>query len=363
MEALRNNKYLKQTWLFIEHTLPIARWLPKYRRKDLGGDVIASLALAALAAPEAISYASIAGVKPANGLYCAFIAPIVYGFFGASPQLVTGPTTVMSLLTRSAVPPTWAGVTLVPETALYISICALLALVAGLIQVTLAIFRAGFLARLISAPVIVGFCVGSSLVIASTQFATLVGAPKCVGSTGGSCTVIEAIQNVVNAGKTNKLGWGVPVAALCCLIFLFAFKFGLPRVLPAKIKVLANAGPLALMIIMCSLMASPNIGAAMKKVGITTAETIPAGLPSPSAPFPSDELTGGALPSSDDITTLLTRAAPLAIIGFVESLTIAKTTSRLFGPYPVDVSCELLAVGASNIGSALLQGYPGEFYR
>lgn len=355
----------KKALLFAEHNLPITRWLPRYRLKDLSGDVIASLALAALAAPEAISYASIAGVRPGNGLYAAFLAPIIYSVFGSSPQLVTGPTTVMSLLTRASVPDSWAGVPLVPETDLYISICALLALVAGLIQLTLAILRAGFLARLISSPVIVGFCVGSSLVIASTQFATLVGAPRCVGASGGSCTVIEAIKNVSDAGRAGKLGWGVPVAALVCLFFLFSWKFGLPRVLPKQLKVVANAGPLCLMIITCALMGNPDIGAALKKQGITTAEAIPAGLPSPSPPFPSDELTGGSYPSSSDISGLLASAMPLAIIGFVESLTIAKTTSRLFGPYPIDVNQELLAVGASNIGVALLQGYPvtGSFSR
>lgn len=83
-------------WHVAEHLLPILRWLPRYNVKDdLAGDIIAGGAEASLAAPEAIAYAAIAGVTSASGLYSAIIAPLAYACFGASPQLVTGMTTIM----------------------------------------------------------------------------------------------------------------------------------------------------------------------------------------------------------------------------------------------------------------------------
>ncbi len=353
--------------------LPIVRWLPKYRVADLPGDVIAAGALAALAAPEAVSYTAIAGVSPVNGLYAAFIAPLAYAAFGSSAQLVCGPTTVMSLLTHEAVPDTWAGVTVVPSTPLFVRLAALLALTVGVMQVALACLRAAFLTRLISGPVIVGFTTGSALLIASTQFSTLLGAPKCVAPGGGGCTVIQAISNVVQAGNAGKLAWDdnkAPVGSLLCIAFLFLWKYGLPALmkrvrLGGRWLVLGNAGPLVLVIAACAVMAVPAWRTSLAAANIKTGEAIPGGLPAPAAPFPSDENTGGAPATAADVGAILVAAAPVAIISFMESLAIAKSVARQYGPYRFDEQTELLACGLCNVAVALGQGYPvsGSFSR
>lgn len=352
---------------------PIIRWLPKYRAADLPGDVIAAAALAALAAPEAVSYAGIAGLPPVQGLFTALVAPLTYAAVGGSPLSVVGPTTIMSLLTRASLPSTWAGVKLIPETVLYVKLASLLALTVGILQVALSCLRAAFLTRLISEPAVLGFTVGSALLIASTQFSTLLGAPKCVAPAGGSCTVIQAVQNIISAGQAGKLDWSInkaPIGSLICVVFLFAYKYGVPAFLKrvrltGKWLVLGNAGPLVLLIVACGIMAVPAWRASLAAANIKAGEAIPAGLPAPSSPFPADEDTGGPLPSAGDITGLLAAAVPVAAISFLESLTIAKTVARQYGPYSFDDQTELFAVGVSNVMVAVNQGYAvsGSFSR
>jgi MFS superfamily sulfate permease-like transporter len=362
------SRLLAGGWHLVEHHVPMLRWLPRYQLlRDGPGDCIAAASLAVLAAPEAISYAGIAGLHAVNGLYTAFIAPLAYAGLGSSPQLVTGPTTIMSILTRNAVPSSWAGVEVSSETtpALYVKLGALLALVTGLMQVLLFLLKAGFLARLISSPVIVGFTTGSALLIASTQFATLLGAAKCVGPGNASCTFVQAVSNVVSQGQAGKISYPVPLAALACLALLLGWKKGLPRLLPKRYALVGNAASLVLLLVSCAVMGSGSLGPTLRAHGIVAGDVIPAGLPAPSAPFPSAADTSGASASRDDIVGLLLRAVPLAVIGFMESLTIARTVARQYGPYTVDISQELLAVGFANVAVAIGQGYPvtGSFSR
>ena len=72
-------------------TLPVFTSLRAYRPGWLRGDAIAGLTVWAVLVPEALAYASIAGVSPVVGLYAAPGALIFYAAFGSSRHLVTGP--------------------------------------------------------------------------------------------------------------------------------------------------------------------------------------------------------------------------------------------------------------------------------
>jgi MFS superfamily sulfate permease-like transporter len=239
-------------WARVEHTVPALRWIPHYVAGKWRGwlihDIVASLALAALAAPEAISYASIAGMPGVNGLYSAYTAPLAYAIFGSSPQLVTGPTTLMSVLTLDAMEGTgtWAGKRLVPETPIYFEVAAFLAVIVGLQQILLALVGGASLTALLSAPIISGFTTGSALIIGASQLAKIFGVPKCIGTNGGSCSIQAAIANVVN--HFPGMYWQTPVLSLSCVAFLVLWKYALPRFLPRYLRILGNAAPLLLMI-------------------------------------------------------------------------------------------------------------------
>src|SRR4249919_638991 len=84
-------------------TLPVYAWLPGYDRSWLRGDVIAGLTVWAVLVPEALAYATIAGVSPVVGLYAAPGALLLYAAFGSSRHLVVGPMASTAALSAAVV--------------------------------------------------------------------------------------------------------------------------------------------------------------------------------------------------------------------------------------------------------------------
>lgn len=278
----------------------------------------------------------------------------MYAFFGTSLQLLTGPTAVMSVLTSAAMPTQWNGAPLVAGTDAYVQLAAMLAFTVGVIQLVLHYARAGFLTRLISEPVMLGFVSGSALLTASTQFGNLLGVRKCVGTLGGSCTFAAAIGNIVS--ERDTIGWAPPVGSLLCIALLVGWKYGLARLLPRRLQFVRFGAPIALVCASIAVMWTHH--AQLTALGIKVGDTVPPGLPSPRDPFPHSI-------GASDIGALLLAAIPPALIGYMESLTIAQAVARQTGPYEIDASQELFAVGVCNLAVALGQGYPvtGSFSR
>jgi MFS superfamily sulfate permease-like transporter len=113
-------------------------------------DLVAGLTVGVLAIPQSLSYASVAGLLPQFGLYNAFLGLFAYVFLGTSPHLIVGPTAVLSLMTRAAVPTTWGGKAVLPMTIdatdeQYAVLTFLIGFLAGIVQVALGLSRLGFL--------------------------------------------------------------------------------------------------------------------------------------------------------------------------------------------------------------------------
>jgi len=350
------------------NALPVLRWLPSYDwRRRLLGDVVAGLTVTAVAAPEAVSYAAIAGLPAQQGLYTGFLGPLAYAATGSSPQLIVGPTAIMCILTMNAVPSVWGGAPVEPPGAkagvyseLRVELAALLALAVAALQLAMAALRLGGLVGLVSTPVVAGFTTGSALLTASSQFATLLGMPKCVGASGGSCTFVEALSYTVN--KSALIQGNVCLMSLVCLAVLLAFKYGPAALrLPKPFLILANLAPLALVVITVPLVVA--VGAELDRWGLDAPKAIPAGLPSPFLPFGAGSLTRTG--SRADVLALFGAAAPLAIIGYMGAVTIGKTAARQNGPYAVDSAQELWAQVACNAACGIGRGLPvtGSFSR
>ena len=132
----------------------VFRSLSGYDRSWLRGDLIAGLTVWAVLVPEALAYASIAGVSPVVGLYAAPGALILYAAFGSSRQLVVGPmaaTAALSAATVAALVPVGSG--------RFAALTAGLAIATGLAALVAGVLRLGFLASFISEPVLKGFIV------------------------------------------------------------------------------------------------------------------------------------------------------------------------------------------------------------
>jgi SulP family sulfate permease len=150
---------------------PFLRWFP------IGGDVIradliAGIAGALVLVPKAMAYAQLSGLPVHYGLYAAFIPAIIGALWGSSRLLLTGPVAVISLMTASALAP--LAVTGSDE---YIVLAFLLALLVGVIQFGMGVFKLGLVVNFVSNPVIVGFINAAAIIIALSQLNKLLGLP------------------------------------------------------------------------------------------------------------------------------------------------------------------------------------------
>ena len=157
----------------IASVLPVIQWLPKYKRNLLRFDIIAGLTLAAFAIPDAMAFASLAGLPPEIGLYATIVAPLAYFLFGTCRQTSVGPSSSEAILVATVL-----GVIAVGDPARYISLAALAAVMVGVIAIIAWVLKLGFLVNLISGPVLKGFMVGTGIVIIVNQL------PKLLGITG-----------------------------------------------------------------------------------------------------------------------------------------------------------------------------------
>jgi SulP family sulfate permease len=160
---------------------PVFRSLRGYRRSWLRGDAVAGLTVWAVLVPEALAYASIAGVSPVVGLYAAPAALLLYAAFGSSRHLVTGPMSATAALSAAAVAniATQGG-------DRYVRLTVALAITTGIAAVVAGLLRLGFLASFISEPVLKGFIIGLALTIVAGQLPKLFGSRAARGTSSRS---------------------------------------------------------------------------------------------------------------------------------------------------------------------------------
>lgn len=150
---------------------PFLRWFP-IGAEILRADLIAGMIGALVLVPKAMAYAQLSGLPVYFGLYAAFIPAIIGALWGSSRQLLTGPVAVISLMTASALAPlALAG------TDQYIALALLLALLVGVIQISMGAFKLGMIVNFISHPVIIGFINAAAIIIALSQLNKLLGIP------------------------------------------------------------------------------------------------------------------------------------------------------------------------------------------
>src|SRR5215475_1033377 len=139
--------------------LPVPEWIRDYHREWLELDVVAGLTTAAVVIPKAMAYATIAGLPVQVGLYTAFLPMVIYAVLGTSRPLSVSTTTTLAILTASALEKGASNA----DTASLVTASATLTLLVGVILVSAAVFRLGFVANFISEPVLVGFKAGIGL--------------------------------------------------------------------------------------------------------------------------------------------------------------------------------------------------------
>ncbi|WP_226435596.1 SulP family inorganic anion transporter [Rhodococcus yananensis] len=299
-------------------TLPLFPSLHGYRTRWLRADVLAGLTVWAILVPEALAYASIAGVPPVTGLYAAIPALILYAAVGSSRHLVVGPMSATAALSAAIIAPL-AGA----DPGRYIALSAGLALVAGVLGLLAGIVKFGFVAAFISEPVLKGFIVGLALTILVGQLPTLLGVDK------GSGNFFEQLWTLLRA--LGDIQWLTFVIGVASLILVLAVKHWIPLVPGSLLAVLAGVVAVAVF--------------GLDERGVSIVGHINAGLPRIGVP----EVGIG------DFIDLLGPAAGVLFIGFAEGLGAAKTYAAKAG-YDVNANRELGGLGAANLGAGLCSG-------
>lgn len=320
----------------LQRYLPILEWGRTYNRGVLTSDLMAAVIVTIMLIPQSLAYAMLAGLPPVVGLYASILPLVAYALFGTSRTLAVGPVAVVSLMTASAV-----GAVAAPGTAEYWEAAVTLAALSGVMLVVLGLLRLGFLANLLSHPVISGFISASGILIATSQLKHILGV-KVAGETWP-----EMLAGLARAlGETNLATLSIGLSAT---LFLFWVRKGLKPALqrlglsPRAAEMTAKAGPVAA--VAATILAVIAFG--LEARGVSVVGAIPQGLP----PF--------ALPSTDLalIQSLWVPALLISVIGFVESVSVAQTLAAKRRQRIVPDQ-ELIGLGASNIASALSGGYP-----
>src|SRR6478752_4272307 len=197
--------------------VPVVEWLPLYRRDWLRGDSMAGAVVAALAVPQALGYASIAGAPVQVGLYAVPVALVAYAVFGSSRQLVVGPVSTVSVLSGSFLAS--FGVAGTSQAAAY---TAALALGSGLVLVVAGFARIGWTAEFLSKPIVTGFVLGLTLLVILNEVPHLLGVPTPQG---------QVVQRMGSLGSSVGHGEADLVAVAVSAVSLVIL-FGGARLTP-----------------------------------------------------------------------------------------------------------------------------------
>lgn len=316
------------------HKLSAWAWLSHYTPVKFKSDVLAALIVVAMLVPQGMAYAMLAGLPPIMGLYASILPMIIYALLGGSSTLSIGPVAIISMMTFATLNPLFEV-----GSPVYIEAATLLALMVGIISLLLGLFRFGFLIQLISHPVIQSFIIASALLIAFGQLKFLVDLPLKANN------LPEFVSSLLQY---------FPLLHVPSLIFGL-FSIGLLIYLPKLLKSQAVQSRIgstdflvrAVPLILVCLGIAAIIFLDLKLQGIKTVGAIPSGFPPLSFPHWNWEL----------VMTLLPGASMIAMISFVESLSIAQATALQQRSH-LNSNQELIALGLANISAGVSSAFP-----
>ena len=316
--------------------VPAIGWLRRYDRGVLGQDLLAAVIVTIMLVPQSLAYALLAGLPPQYGLYASVLPLIAYAVFGSSRALAVGPVAVISLMTAAAV-----SRLAEPGSDQFIFAAIALATLSGLMLILMGVLRLGFLASLLSHPVISGFITASGILIASSQIKHLLGIPV------SGHNLIEIWGGIfAGVSDANLITLALGGAATAFLFWVrgnlqpLLRRLGLGAILAGA---LAKAGPVAAIIATTVTVATMRLDHS----GVSVVGVIPEGMPAISIPGFDADLWWQLLPA----------AFLISVIGFVESVSVAQTLAAK-RRQRVDPNQELIGLGAANIASAISAGFP-----
>jgi high affinity sulfate transporter 1 len=294
--------------------------LRTYQRGWLRSDLVAGIVLAAILVPQGMAYAELAGLPPVTGLYTTVACLVGYALLGPSRVLVLGPDSSVSPLILAAITPLLAGGDV--ETA--IALAGMLAILVGIVEIALGLFKLGFVADLLSSEIQVGYMNGLAVTIVVGQL------PKLCGFSTDSDSFLDEVGDFFGSldqthGVTLALGLGV----LAVLLFL-------PR--------LTRRVPAVLVAVVGAIVVTAVFGLADE--GVVTVGSLPQGVPSPSLPWTS----------LSDVGPLLVAALGITLVSLTDTIATSSSFAARRGD-EVDPDHEMIGLGAANAAAGIFQGF------
>jgi len=306
--------------------VPALDSLRTYGWLDLRVDVIAGLSVAAVAVPQAMAYAMIAGLPAEYGLYTAIVMTTVGALLDSSRQLINGPTNAISIALLSAI-----GSVSVDER---VQAAVLVAFFVGSIQLVISLLRLGDLTRYISHSVIVGFTAGASVLLVLDQMKNLLGL-KAVGDVH-SHFLVRFWRTMTEGGAVQATTFALGLASILLVLLLRWVKTRLDwKLLPEFLIVV---------IAMAVVTAKFDLGAQ----GVAVVGDIPASLPS----FQIPNFNSAFVPQ------LAESALAIALLGLLEAIAMAKAIAAVTGQR-LDLNQQCLSEGLANFIGSFFQCMPG----
>lgn len=296
--------------------LPGLAQFRRYQRSWLRGDLIAGLTASAYLVPQVLAYAGVARLPPVTGLWAALPPLVIYALLGSSRSLSMGPESSTALMTAAAIGPLAAG-----NTARYAALASVLALLVGLLAVVAALVRLGFVADLLSRPVIAGYMAGLAAIMIASQLNRVTGVP--VSGHNFLPEVLSFARHITSIQPaTTLLAFGV-------LALLFAVQ---PR---------WRGFPGPLVAVVAATVIVWGSGLHVEVIG-----QVPSGLPSVRVPT----LRLG------DVRELIGPAFSVLVIAFSDVMLTGRAFARR--GERINANGELLALGISNVFASFVHGFP-----
>ena len=293
--------------------------LRTYRRAWLRADVLAGITVTAYLVPQCLAYSELAGASPVTGLWVAVFAMAIYALLGTSRQLSVGPESATAIMVAAAVAPLAAG-----DPGRYLALSTGLAVIIGLLCIAAWAVRLGFIADLLSQPILIGYMAGVAVIMIVSQLGTITGIRL---TSDGPISRIVELAGRLDETQMLALALGGGVA-----VFLLVLR-RLKPLAPGTLIAVVGAG-----LIVWAF--------GLQTLGVAVVGPVPSGLPVPTLPAIG----------IGDVLALLGAAAAITFVGYSDVALTGRAFAARTGEQ-IDPNREFLAMGVANVAAGLTGGY------
>lgn len=315
------------SWLL--RLFPFLEWLPNVNRKTMGADLSAGLTGAIVVLPQGVAFATIAGMPPEYGLYAGMVPAIIAALWGSSWHLVSGPTTAASIVLFSSL-----SALAEPGSAQYVSLALTLALMVGLLEITLGFFRMGSIVNFISHSVVIGFTAGAGVLIAANQVKNFFGLSIPRGSHFHEVLIYLGTH-------LAEIQWQVAIVGVATLASGILVRRFLPKIPYMIVAIVVGS--------IVSTALNLGMGAQIPTVG-----ALPDSLPPLSMPSFDPEVWRKLAPT----------ALAMTMFALTEAMSISRALAVRSGQH-ISGNQEFIGQGLANVAGSFFSGYvsTGSFNR